>query len=153
MVDREERPYNAKRLGKALSQILRCERPDAWLTAQELQSLVHRFALVEQIAEAMAADPRRFEWRLRSTNRSGWQLWEYRARARRDSGAGASSSSGTARPSSAFDTYIGHFVGQLLLLPLQPRCLCLLGQTSSGLGIQWSWHPWLIYRALKQKQI
>ena len=104
MVDREERPYNAKRLGKALSQILRYERPEAWLTAQELQSLVRRFTPVEQIAEAMAADPRRFEWRLRSTDRSGWQLWEYRARARRDSGAGASSGSGTARPSSAFDT-------------------------------------------------
>ena len=103
MVDREERPYNAKRLGKALSQILRYERPEAWLTAQELQSLVRRFTSVEQIAEAMAADPRRFEWRLRSTDRSGWQLWEYRARARRDSGAGAASGSGTARPSSVFD--------------------------------------------------
>ena len=103
MGDQVARPYDAKRLGKALSRILRYERPGAWLAAQELQELVRRFAPVEQIAEAMAADPRRFEWRLRSTDRSGWQLWEYRARARRDSGAGASSGSGTARPSSVFD--------------------------------------------------
>ena len=96
-------PYNEKRLGKALSRILRYERPEAWLTAQELQSLDRRSTPVEQITEAMAADPRRFEWRLRSTSRSGWQLLEYRARARRGSGAGAASGSGTVRPSSVFD--------------------------------------------------
>ena len=94
---------NQKRLGKALLKILRYERPEAWLTAQELQSLDRRSTPVEQIAAAMAADAQRFEWRLRSTSRSGWQLLEYRARARRSSGAGAAAGSGTVRPSSVFD--------------------------------------------------
>ena len=69
-----------KRLGKALVQILRYTHKGKWLTLDELVQILRHSQSASDVAKVLATDTRRFLCQSRETAASGWVVYEYSAR-------------------------------------------------------------------------
>ena len=69
-----------KRLGKALVQILRYTHEGKWLTLDELVQILRHSQSADDVATVLATDTRRFLCQSRETAASGWVVYEYSAR-------------------------------------------------------------------------
>ena len=69
-----------KRLGKALVQTLRYTHKGKWLTLDELVQILRHSQSADDVATVLATDTRRFLCQSRETAASGWVVYEYSAR-------------------------------------------------------------------------